>query len=96
MGKRTWLMDTIEKGLDRLEINNHVCLKANESIMLKLPSGFSLNLRDKKYYIESDKYGEDFLCPDTETCRDYLMEIADTYINNKQREERMDSWDKMI
>ena len=92
-----WVYDRIRRKKDyNLWKKKCASHETEEMSIPELPSGFSLNLKNKKYYIKSEKYGEDFLCPDTEECRYYLTEIAYTYINNRLREERMDSWEQMI
>ena len=62
-----------------------------ESEIPELEDGFSLQLKDGKYYISDGKETK-YLCKNTPEQAVYIKDIANTYIENRKIEERMETW----
>ncbi|MCR4648335.1 MAG: helix-turn-helix transcriptional regulator [Lachnospiraceae bacterium] len=61
----------------------------------EIDSEYKLSVKNGHYYIS--KQGIDhFLCKNTKVNAFYITEIAATYINNIRRNERMESWTRML
>ncbi len=61
----------------------------------ELDEGYSLLVKNGKYYITKDGR-QSYLCDNTREYAYYIRDIATTYINNELRAERMRSWKKML
>lgn len=58
-------------------------------------NGYEIKLRDNNYYI-TDGMEEYFLCKNTPLQTMYIDDIAQTFVGNIQRQERMDSWQMLV
>lgn len=70
-------------------------LAKEQSPTPELEDGYSLHVKNGKYYIEKDN-NKTLLCDNTPVNAHFIKDIAQTYINNINRKARMNSWQTMI
>ncbi|MBP3242176.1 MAG: helix-turn-helix transcriptional regulator [Oribacterium sp.] len=78
-----------------LSMDDLYALAKETSPTPELDDGYSLKIRNGKYYITT-KDSESYLCRNDNLNAHYIKDIANTYINNIARNKRMESWQTML
>ena len=81
------------------KISNALCIPVDKFYEMakamtptpELGEGYSLQLKKNIYYIIKNNKAQ-FLCKNNEANAHYIKDIAQTYINNAKRRERMQTW----